>query len=62
MAETQSFTLRGILKGHNGKQIHIKAYLFLAGWVSSICTNPENPDVLVTGSRGMFYFFSSPFV
>jgi len=38
MAETASFNLRGILKGHNG-------------WVTSICTNPENPETLVTGSR-----------
>jgi guanine nucleotide-binding protein subunit beta-2-like 1 protein len=32
------FNLRGILKGHNG-------------WVTSIATTPENPDLLVTASR-----------
>jgi len=43
MAETQSFNLRGVLKGHNG-------------WVTSICTNPENPDILVSGSRDKSIF------
>jgi guanine nucleotide-binding protein subunit beta-2-like 1 protein len=33
-----SLQLRGILKGHNG-------------WVTCIATTPENPDMLLTGSR-----------
>jgi len=33
-----ALTLKGVLKGH-------------AGWVTSIATFPENPDMLLTGSR-----------
>merc|ERR1711976_491378 len=32
------FTIRGTLEGHNG-------------WVTSIATNSENPDILISGSR-----------
>jgi len=32
------FTLRGVLKGHNG-------------WVTCLATSSENPDVLISGSR-----------
>jgi len=35
---TEALTLRGILRGHNG-------------WVTTIATSAENPDLLLTGSR-----------
>jgi len=42
----EQMTLRGTLKGHSG-------------WVTSIVTT-ENPDVIVSGSRGKFFLsFSS---
>jgi guanine nucleotide-binding protein subunit beta-2-like 1 protein len=34
----ETLVLRGTLKGHNG-------------WVTSIATSPENPDIILTGSR-----------
>ncbi len=33
-----TLVLRGTLKGHSG-------------WVTSIATTPENPDIILTGSR-----------
>jgi guanine nucleotide-binding protein subunit beta-2-like 1 protein len=38
MADNAVITLKGVLKGH-------------AGWVTSIATFPDNPDMLLTGSR-----------
>jgi len=38
MSATDSLHLRGILKGHEG-------------WVTSLCTSAENPDMLLSGSR-----------
>jgi guanine nucleotide-binding protein subunit beta-2-like 1 protein len=38
MAEAPTLHLRGLLKGHSG-------------WVTSIATTPENPDMLLSGSR-----------
>jgi guanine nucleotide-binding protein subunit beta-2-like 1 protein len=35
---TETFHLRGILKGHNG-------------WVTTIAISPENPDMILSGSR-----------
>lgn len=43
MATTAEFTLRGVLKGHNG-------------WVTCLATSSENPDTLISGSRGTLYF------
>jgi guanine nucleotide-binding protein subunit beta-2-like 1 protein len=38
MVDLVSFSLKGILKGHEG-------------WVTAVATNPENPDSIVTASR-----------
>jgi len=38
MAESPNIHLRGVLKGH-------------AGWVTSIATTPENPDIILSSSR-----------
>jgi len=38
MATTDALQLRGILKGH-------------ANWVTCLCTSPENPDMVLSGSR-----------
>jgi len=35
---SQNFVLRGVLKGH-------------AGWVTCLATSPDNPDLLLSGSR-----------
>ena len=40
---TDAMTLRGVLKGHNG-------------WVTCIATS-DNPDVIVSGSRGLYFYY-----
>lgn len=37
----EGLTLRGTLKGHNG-------------WVTQIATNPQDPDRILSGSRGTY--------
>ena len=36
----EGLTLKGTLKGHNG-------------WVTQIATNPQSPDRILSGSRGI---------
>ena len=38
----ETLALRGTLKGHSG-------------WVTSIATSPESPDIILSSSRGMNY-------
>lgn len=38
---TEQLVLRGTLKGHNG-------------WVTQIATNPQDPDRILSGSRGTY--------
>jgi len=39
----EQLTLRGTLKGHNG-------------WVTQIATTPQDPNQILSASRGIFFF------
>ena len=43
MASGEVLKLVGVLKGHTD-------------WVTQVVTTPENPDILVSASRGMLIF------
>lgn len=46
---TETFDLKGTLRGHNG-------------WVTQIATNPKNPDMILSCSRGMYNILMSNFI
>lgn len=40
---SETLQLRGTLLGHNG-------------WVTQIATNPKYPDMILSSSRGMYFY------